>query len=200
VKTIIFDFGNVVGFFDHMRTLRRLEPFTDMPAEEMFHRIYASDLEDAFESNLIDELEFLRQFKQVCRLTCECDVLAQALADIFWPNPEICALIPKLAPRYQILLGSNTNPIHSRRFREQFADVFRHFDALILSHEIGVRKPRPGFFQQCQTLAKGSVNECLFLDDIPENVAGARQHGWKAIVYHPNDGLFMKLRAAGVDV
>lgn len=200
MKTIIFDFGNVVGFFDHMRTLRRLERHTDMPAEEMYRTIYASELEDAFESNRIDEHEFLRKFKEICRLRCDVNALHDACADIFWPNTEICDLIPRLKPRYQVLLGSNTNPIHSRRFREQFAEVFRHFDALVLSHEIGARKPNPAFFQHCQALAHGRADECLFIDDIAENVAGARRHGWQAIAYRPGDGLLSKMGEAGVEL
>ena len=36
MQTIIFDFGNVVGFFDHGRTLNRLQEFTDMTPAEMF--------------------------------------------------------------------------------------------------------------------------------------------------------------------
>lgn len=200
MKTIIFDFGNVVGFFDHWRTLRKLERFTDMPAQDMYAKIYAGALEDAFESGTIGEDEFLERFCDGCRLKCTRTDLADAMADIFWPNPEICALIPKLQGRYRLLLGSNTNIIHSRCFRKQFAEVFAHFDALVLSHEIGVRKPKVEFFMHCQTLAAGEPSQCLFIDDISENVASARALGWKGIVYQPNNGLLDELSAAGVRV
>ena len=200
MQTIIFDFGNVVGFFDHWRTLGKLERFTDMPAQEMYDMVCAGPLGDDFESGRIGEDEFLRRFSAGCRLTCPRAYLAEACADIFWPNPEICELIPKLKPRYRLLLGSNTNAIHARFFKQQFADVFRHFDALVLSHEIGVRKPQAGFFQHCQTLAHGRPDECLFLDDLAENVQSACTLGWKGIVYQPNDGVAAKLAAAGVRV
>jgi putative hydrolase of the HAD superfamily len=200
MKTIVFDFGNVVGFFDHRRTLRKLERFTDMSGQEMYATIYAGDLEDAFESGRISEDEFLERFCQGCRLKCTREDLADAMADIFWPNPEICGLIPTLKTRYRILLGSNTNIIHSRWFRKQFADVLLHFDALVLSHEIGVRKPKVEFFQHCHTLAAGAPSECLFIDDIHDNVASARTLGWKGIVYQPKDGLIENLRAAGIRV
>ena len=200
MKTIIFDFGNVVAFFDHMRALRRLEKYATMSAREMYATVIAGDLEDAFESNRISEEEFLCRFIRECGLSCPRNVLAEACADIFWPNPEICELIPRLRPRYQILLGSNTNPIHSRFFRRQFAEILRHFDALVLSHEIGVRKPKPAFFAHCQALAHGRPEECVFVDDIAANVAGARELGWRGIVYQANDGLLDKLQTAGVVV
>src|SRR5687767_13195057 len=96
MKTIVFDFGNVVGFFDHWRTLRKLERFTDMPAQDMIAKVYAGALEDAFESGTIGEEEFLERFCRGCRLQCTRADLADAMADIFWPNPEICELIPRL--------------------------------------------------------------------------------------------------------
>lgn len=198
MKTIIFDFGNVVGFFDHMRALRRLEPYTTMSAREMYAAVIAGDLEDAFEANRISEEEFLACIVADCKLSCSREILAEACADIFWPNPEICELIPKLKPRYRLLLGSNTNPIHSRFYRKQFADVLRHFDALVLSHEIGVRKPKAGFFEHCQALADGRPDECLFLDDVADNIAAARKHGWQGILYQANDGVLEKMRVAGV--
>src|SRR5207302_9097656 len=50
IQTIAFDFGRVIAHFDHGRTLGKLVPFTDMPAEEMFARIYGGELEDEFGS------------------------------------------------------------------------------------------------------------------------------------------------------
>src|SRR5205085_9196011 len=101
-------------------TLRRLEPFTDMPAEEILGTIYQGQLEDEFESGRIGMEEFLDIFRSRCRLCCDRAFLAQAMANIFEPNPEICGLIPKLQSQYRLLLGSNTNVVHSRHFRKQF--------------------------------------------------------------------------------
>ena len=33
--------------------------------------------------------------------------------------------------RYRLLLGSNTNELHARQFRGQFAEILRHFDRLL---------------------------------------------------------------------
>ena len=35
IQTIIFDFGNVVGFFDHRLVSSRLRPHAAVPAEEI---------------------------------------------------------------------------------------------------------------------------------------------------------------------
>jgi glucose-1-phosphatase len=200
MKTIIFDFGNVVGFFDHGRALEKLGPFTPLTREAMYASVYAGTLEDEIERGLLAVPDFVRQVHELWQLRCDVEFLVSAVADIFWPNPEVCELIPKLKLRYRILLGSNTNAIHADRFREQFADVLAHFDALVMSYEIGVRKPSAEFFGHCHRLAQADASECVFIDDLPANIEGARAAGFRGILYRPQEDLAGKLRALGVEV
>jgi HAD superfamily hydrolase (TIGR01509 family) len=200
MKTIIFDFGNVVGFFDHGRTLEKLRPFSPLTSAEMFALVYESPLEDRIERGLLTVPAFLQEVHQLWRLGCDIEFLDQTISDIFTPNPEVCALIPLLAARYRILLGSNTNAIHSRRFITQFADVLSHFDSLVLSHEIGTRKPDAEFFLHCHRLANANPAECVFVDDLSANIDGARAIGFHGIVYKPNASLAEQLRGIGVEV
>lgn len=199
MKTVIFDFGNVVGFFDHDRTLSRVAEHTHLSKEEMYQAVYAGDLEDTFEKGHIDEPEFLRRVISLWQLQCKEDFLAEAVADIFHPNPEVCELIPRLAGRYRLVLGSNTNLLHARKFRAQFADILNHFDHLVLSCEIGVRKPHEGFFRHCLQYANAPAEECVFIDDLPPNIEGAKKTGMKGIVYRPGN-LVRELAAVGLDM
>jgi putative hydrolase of the HAD superfamily len=198
IKTIVFDFGNVIGFFDHYRTLDRIACYTDMTPAAMYAAIYDSELEDDFERGRISQAEFLRRFRRLCRLSCDNEVLAVACADIFRPNADVCAMLPALKTHHRLLLGSNTNELHARHFLQQFADVLRHFDGIVLSYEIGVRKPLPEFFHHCQHLAGCAAGECLFIDDLPANVAGARACGWQGIVYRSAEELRQRLHELGV--
>jgi putative hydrolase of the HAD superfamily len=198
IRTIIFDFGNVLGHFDYRLTLQRLGEHTDLSAEEMRSAISQADLAPAYEAGQITTAEFLHRAQKVCRLQCDESVLISAWSDIFRPNEEICALVPRLKQRYRLLLGSNTNELHAQQFRRQFADTLAHFDALVLSHEIGVRKPAAGFYRHCQALAQCEPEECLFIDDLPANVEGAMSCGWRGIVYCDVDDLKSRLVAHGI--
>src|SRR5262249_8290601 len=156
---IVFDFGNVVGFFDHRLTSIRLASHSGMDVDAIHAYLFGGPLEDDYESGRLASADFLKQVRQTCKLTCNEDVLALAWADIFHPNEGVCALLPRLKHRFRLLLGSNTNELHSRYFRKQFAKVLRHFDALVLSHEIGIRKPAAGFFAHCQSLTGSAAEE-----------------------------------------
>jgi putative hydrolase of the HAD superfamily len=198
IKTIVFDFGNVIGFFDYGITTDRLARHSRLSSDDIRRFIYGGELEDDYESGRIPSADFLRRVREGCGLTCPDDALALAFADMFWPNEAVCALVPRLKPRYRLLMGSNTNELHSRHFLRQFADTVRHLDGLVLSHEVGARKPRPEFFRHAERLAGCAAAECLFIDDLPANVAGARALGWQGIVYSRDTDLAAELAKHGV--
>ena len=198
LKTIIFDFGNVIAFFDHSRAIRLLLDHTDLSAEELRRILYGSRLEDLYERGRLSTAEYVQQARAEARLTCTEDVFLAAFVDIFSPNPETQAIIPRLKPRYRLLLASNTNAAHFGQFSEQFADVLRHFDHLCPSHRCGSRKPEADYFARCQAFTAAEPDACLFIDDLAENVEAARRHGWQGICYQEPGTLAENLRAAGV--
>jgi putative hydrolase of the HAD superfamily len=198
IQTIVFDFGNVLGFFDYARAIARLAPHAGITAEAIRASVYGGELEDAYESGRIGTTEFLCRLRQLCQLRCTDEEAGAAFADIFWPNEPVCTLVPRLKPRYRLLLGSNTCDLHARQFRRQFADTLRHFDALVLSHEVGVRKPTAAFFEHARDLAGCGPQECLFIDDLRANVDGAVACGWQGIVYRGFDDLNQRLTALGI--
>jgi len=200
IKAIIFDFGNVIGFFDHRRATQRLAAESGVPEDLLFRQFLDAELEDAYEAGRLRTPDFLAHLCKVCGLTTPHARLGDLYADIFWPNPEVCDLLPQLRGRYRLLLGSNTTELHSQRFRQQFADTLGHLDDLVLSWEIGVRKPHAGFFKHCHKLAGCAPAECLFIDDLEANIAGAQAVGLQGLVYRSDNQLRAHLQHLGIDL
>jgi putative hydrolase of the HAD superfamily len=197
-RAIVFDFGNVIGFFDYRRATTRLAEHSHLSPEEMVTRLFGGGLEDAYESGRLSTAEYVRHVRDLCGLRCTEELLRGVYGDIFWPNVPVCALLPRLKPRYRLLLGSNTNELHALHFRRQFADALKHFDAVVLSYQIGARKPQPAFFEHCRRLAGCAAAECLFIDDLSANVAGAVACGWQGVVYRGYDTLCRELAGRGI--
>jgi putative hydrolase of the HAD superfamily len=129
------------------------------------------------------------------------DEFAAAWADIFQLNAPIAELIVDLSQQgYTLVLGSNTNDLHAGHFRRQFAPTLAHFDRLILSYEIGHIKPSPAFYQACAEAAGTPPAECVFIDDLPENIAGARAAGMAGVVFRNVPLLHEELRGLGVEI
>lgn len=200
MKTIVFDFGNVIAFFDHQRAITRLARYTDIPPTELTRLLYGSPIEDEYEKGHMTTAEYVRTAKLNGRLVCTDGEFLAAFVDIFWRNDPVCELIPRLAGRYRLVLASNTNDAHYGRFTAQFADVLAHFDHLATSFAAGARKPRPEFFAYCQRFAEADPGECVFIDDLPANVEAARRHGWAGVSYRPGDDLAAELGRVGIQV
>ncbi len=200
VRTLVFDFGNVLGFFDHRRAARNLAVHSGTSEEAIHRHLLDAAIEDAYESGQLTSAEFLLKLREACHSTAHDDHLSLAYADIFTPNDEVCDMVERLHGRYRLLLGSNTTDLHARRFREQFAEVLRHFDYLVLSYEAGARKPSAAFFDHCLKHAQARPEECVFIDDLESNVSGARACGWQGIVYRDPKQLRDDLVTLGIRV
>jgi glucose-1-phosphatase len=200
IKTVIFDFGNVIGFFSHRLASRRLAAFAGVPEEEMHRYLFGGDLEIEFDSGRVSAPLLLKQVRERFAFRCGDEVLGEAFADIFRPNSEVCRLVPRLKPSHRLLLASNTNELHCRQFKQQFADTLKYFDALILSYEIGVCKPHAAFFEHCLRLADAASDQCLFIDDMAANVAGAISCGLQAIQYSSENNLSARLADLGISL
>jgi glucose-1-phosphatase len=201
IKTILFDFGNVVAFFDHQRGLRRMLPHTDRTPEELVQLFYYNDLDVRYECGLLTTDEVFAMAREMAGLRCSQEEFVATFCDIFWPNPPMEDLIGRLKQQgYRLVLASNTNAAHYAHYREQFKDVLRHFDAIAVSQEAGARKPQPKFFEYAHHLAGCEKAECVFVDDLHDNVAAAREFGWRAIQFKRFDDLVPELRALGVRV
>ena len=200
VEVLLVDFGNVIGFFDHRITCRRLAEFSPFSEEELYQRIFASGLELGYEEGRLSTDEVVARVREECQLTCTDPVIRRAAADIFWPNEEVCALVPKLAEHYPLILASNTNELHAEQFRKQFADVLGRFRDLVLSYEVGYCKPAEGFFRACLRVAGCPAERCVFIDDIPSHVESASRLGLHAVRYESGAQLRARLGELGIHV
>jgi glucose-1-phosphatase len=200
IRTIVFDFGNVLGYFSHRKAADQLLRFapSGVTAEQIIAFLYQGDLETRFEKNEIASDSILELMRTELQLRGDNDALSHAYSDMFWPNEHACSLVPQLQGKYRLVLLSNTNDLHFRHFRRQFAPVLDRFDAIIASHEVGLRKPDPRIFAHAQTLTGALADQCLFIDDVADNVESAKRCGWRGVVYRKDDDMRARLIEAGV--
>src|SRR5215469_2745953 len=71
------------------------------------------------------------------------------------------------------------------RMRELFRDLF---DAVVISAEVGMRKPEPRIFLHAARLLGLPPEACIFIDDIQANVAAAEELGFTGVLHAAADG------------
>jgi putative hydrolase of the HAD superfamily len=200
ISTVVFDFGNVLGFFSHRKAAEQLAAYSPLSAEFIQAYLFGGKIEDDYESSRLTTPVLRAMVRETCRVSCTDEQFAVALSDMFSPNPDVCSLVPLFKPRYRLVLLSNTNDLHARQFLRQFQDTLAHFDHVVLSHQVGVRKPDPRIYAHCQRLAGCPAAECLFIDDLPTNVQAARACGWQGLVYERGCDLRRALAGLGVEL
>ena len=114
----------------------------------------------------------------------------------FRENEEMAALLQMLKAQKPIYLLSNTNESHWQ-FLQNSYNVSRHFEELILSYEIGHVKPHPEIYEEVLKRSGFKAQECLFVDDLPQNIAAAAELGMQTIHFQGVDDLKARLTALG---
>jgi glucose-1-phosphatase len=152
-----------------------------------------------FESGKMGPEEFAEEITVLSGLSLPYREFVDAWQDIFWLNEPVARLIERLDSQgYTLVLGSNTNVLHSTHFRRQFASTLDRFDHLVLSHQVGHIKPSAEFYQACVAAARLAAASCVFVDDLQENVEGAQKAGLVGLLYVDTPALITDLALLGV--
>jgi len=201
---LIFDFGNVVGFFDYLRACERFGARLGVAGPVFRERLedqgFAQVL-SRFEHGGMTPDEFAREVMARSGLSLPYEEFVRDWVDIFWLNEPVARLIDLLkSSGYTLILGSNTNVLHATYYRRRFAATLDQFNDLVFSHEVGHVKPDSRFYAACVAAAGFPAASCVFVDDMEENVAGARNAGLTAVRYMDTPTLIADLRRLGVEV
>ncbi len=72
-------------------------------------------------------------------------------------------------------------PVEWKPHFASFADFAGLFDAVLLSCDVGARKPEAKIFQEAEARSGLASRFNILVDDLADNVAGARRAGWLGV-------------------
>jgi FMN phosphatase YigB (HAD superfamily) len=198
IRTIIFDLGKVIVPFDFNRAYRQMEARCGTPAAEIPLKLVDTGLYRRFESGLLQPHEFVDEITTHLGITIRHEDFCNIWTSIFFPETLISdVFMAQLAQRYRLVLLSNTNVIHFEMIRAGYP-ILRHFKAFVLSYEVGIMKPAAGIYHKAIEAAECKAEECLFIDDILENVEAARSEGIDAVQFLSVGQMEEEMRARGI--
>lgn len=96
-------------------------------------------------------------------------------------NSQMINFVRELKPRYKIGMLSNISPNGLDRFFTE--ETSRLFDAMALSSEIGYVKPDKRAYLVASDRLGVSPENCLFIDDQEQNIAGAEATGMTGVLF-----------------
>lgn len=101
-------------------------------------------------------------------------------------RPQIMSLIEELKPNYKLAMLTNVSGRKSLDQRFDPGELDRLFDVIVASGDVGFEKPSKDIYRMTAEKLGVEPAECVFIDDIEEFVAAARQFGMRGI-HHVDD-------------
>ena len=101
--------------------------------------------------------------------------------------PGATELLKTLYPRYRLYLASNgTKPVQNRRLAD--ADLYRWFQGIFLSQDLGADKPSELFFHQAFAAIEGfdSREAIIVGDSLTSDILGGRNAGILTCWFNPH--------------
>jgi putative hydrolase of the HAD superfamily len=197
-KAILFDLGRVLVHFDFRIGYEALEKTCGCPAAEIPRRLAPTGLVERFESGKVEPREFFDEFRSTLGIELEFDRFCEIWSSIFTHAILPETMLAGLSGRYRMVLLSNTNALHFAMIREWYPHLLRHFDALVLSYEVGAMKPRADIFKAAVAAAECAPEECFYTDDIVAYVEAARAYGIDGVVFESREQLEAAMRDRGI--
>src|SRR6478735_2527573 len=197
IDTILFDLGGVLIELAGVEQMLAWSPGLG-DTHELWRRWLHSPAVRRFETGGATEEEFAAAIVGEFDLPVSADEFIAAFTH--WPRalfPGATALLTELKPRFRLASVSNTNTLHWRRFRDEWA-LDGHFHHNFPSHRVGRLKPDADYFQHVLDELGAAPHTVLFVDDNAINVDAAAHAGLTARRVAGPQGVREALAALGL--
>ena len=177
---IAFDLGNVLTIVDESQAAKVIAQKTGASEAAVKERVFGPYFKAPLETGRQTWEEFAEAAIRSLGPTISANELRDLYCSVLTPNTSLFPLVDNLAQRYRLALCSNTSPVHWELERKRISFA-RLLDPVVLSYKIGVMKPDRAIFETISNASKTPPHRILFIDDMAENVAGAREAGITAL-------------------
>jgi HAD superfamily hydrolase (TIGR01509 family) len=200
IRTVISDLGRVVLWFDNGIFLRKLAGRAGRPFDEVKATVHGDlELLRRFDGGAVTPAEFHARVMTIVGADMTYGEFFAIYNDIFTANaPAVEVLARVKAAGFKTLLLSNTDAERFGFVRSRFPEIGL-FDGFVLSYELKLLKPDPEIYLAAARLADCAPHECVFIDDMEENVRGAIEAGLAGIHYRPDTDLASELKKLGLE-
>ena len=184
IRAILFDLGDVLLRYDGHLVFEAIAALSPrISPYEAFGSPQAWQLQERAEAGALGPPEMVAELNSIFGLDRpESDWAAAWAAGCLGPMPGMAALVDRLQARQTLGCLSNTVPWHWARGQIQ-VPALRRMQHLFVSFDLRCRKPGARIYQLALEALQLPAPQVLFVDDRPENVAGAEQQGMRALLF-----------------
>ena len=178
---VLFDMDDVLCTYNREMRAAWLARHAGLDVDAVMARIFHSGFEAQGDIGALDSDAYLAGF--AARLACDltaADWVAARRASIT-PNHDVLDLARRVGAQAQVAVLTNNPTLLRDHIDELFPELRSIFGAAIFtSAQFRRAKPDPACFHACLAALDIAPHNAAFIDDLPENAAGAARAGLAA--------------------
>lgn len=196
IKTIIFDVGGIFingsfdGFIKKVSSILNINIYRTSPN-------YKNNEDDWMRG----KYTFKEFIEKISGLSVPEDKMKKLFdfwtSDYKFNDNEMISFAKKLKSKYKLVILSNADREGVKARKEDKLDFF---DYKFHSFELGLIKPEKEIYEHVLKKIGNKPEECVFIDDKPENIEAAEKLGIHGILFKNKEQLEKDLKKLGVKV
>lgn len=188
IKNIILDVGRVLVAWQPEEAMRELG-IAEETVGRLAKALFESGVWNEADRGVLSDDEFLElAIRQVPEYEAEVRLFWENVDKAIWQLPYVKLWIRAMKKAgYGVYILSNYGSWTYEKTKEVALDFLEEVDGAIFSYEVQQIKPSAVIFQALCDKYSLKPEECVFLDDLPANIEGAKNFGMQGIVFK---GLF----------
>lgn len=182
IRNVVFDMGNVLLDYQPQKFADELLGDPEA-AGAVVRELFEGPEWKLLDAGAVEESEALARVQaRIPQYAQEAALVMERWPYVMEPVPGMPGLVERLKGRgYGLYLLSNTS-LQFYRFRESF-ELFRHFDGFVASAKEKLVKPDPAIYRLLCDRYGLVPQECLFVDDLAQNVEAAERVGFRVHLF-----------------
>jgi epoxide hydrolase-like predicted phosphatase len=183
MNAYIFDMGNVIIRISTQSAYNIWAKYADRDPRTLSNEFETDDVFRSFEKGHISSEDYFHYWRDLLKIDITYREFVEGWNSIYEGLfPEAVSAVKNLASKCTVVALTNTNEIHSAKWPTLYPEVVDVFDRIYKSNEIGLRKPDAECFNYVLAQEKLKPEDCMFFDDVPENVTAATNLGIQSVL------------------
>ena len=195
IKVIFFDIGGVLLRIHPEKMIDKISAITDIPFD-IVENSFPEEAHDAYERGQMTDHDWYQSCKN--SLPAKNDLTENqfwaASSMLLGDETDVLEILIRLKRHYKIWLLSNTNSRHIKNEVEGNYVFPNLVNGAVYSYDVGCRKPEKKIYQLACETAKVDPESCVFIDDLKDNIIGAKRAGLNGIHYRNTNDLLNELK------
>ncbi len=178
IKLVLFDMDNVLCTYDRGKRVAHLASLAGSSSERVYEAIWESGFEALSDRGALSAPDYLRGFGERIGYSLSLDEWVEARRRSMTADPAMLEIAGRLRGSVDIAVLTNNSTLVADHIDTLFPELRPLFGSgIYTSAQFRSAKPDPECYRLCLSALQARPETVLFVDDLAENVAGARDAG-----------------------